>query len=1056
MSLPTQSIGGLVSGFDTANIIDSLMAIERRPVTKMENKIKELEAQQEAYKSLSSMMLTFKSKVDFIGQYSNFNMKTAFSSNESILSANAYEGAQPGSYTFSVERLAQTNQHVSSGYSNTDSSPVGAGTISIDSGKASFKNSTKLAELNGNMGVSRGSIRITDRSGKSAIIDLSGSEAIDDVLEKINNNYNIDIKAEISTDGRGLTIKDMSGSTASDLIIENYGSGSMADDLGIATTGTAGDLVGGDIFTLNQTSSLNLLRDGLGVEKGILHITDNVSSENYDLDLSKADSIKDVLDEINAITDAGGATVFNAQITGQGLEITNILGNDFTITDDVSSEMATQLGIAGNSTGNMLTGSDLIGKLDTVMLENISGKTGGAFTAGIIDITDRSGVLTSIDLTGAKTLSDVINGINDSGAGVTAEINNVGNGITIKDTTGATASNLIIQDNTGDLTSFFGITKNAAVNEVDSGDLDRNYISRATLLSSLNGGEGVYEGSIKITDANGVSSTGNLSGVKTVGEVITAINNSGLAVQAQINSTGDGIEIINTTGSGEIRVEESDKGSAAADLGILGSASGGGSIDGSFETKIDVSSEDTLSSLVYKVALSKASVSTSIIDDGSGINQHHLSITSTTAGKAGELMIDTDIFGLEFNESAEAQDALLLYGGGSSGSSPMLISNNDNNFRSAVPGMTISANQAKPGEQVTVTVNRDTDGIVTAIEEMVSSFNDYSEVHDVLTRWDEENEAPGLLFGDSQANNMMNEIQDMMLTTVEGLDGGISQWYDVGIKFKYNQETKKTRLELDSSTLREKLSSNFESVRDLMTLSKDVASSGYNAGITSANPADNGTSLENLLNGNISSGDFPSQNGYQSTNVVNDDEIILSLDKPRAITQIAIHHIDSPSMPAEDYAISDYLIEFWDDAADSWKVAREYMGNTSPINYTTLPSGTMTDKIRLTVKDTNAPDKKIRLLEIQAMENQGTASRLRSTLSSITDSIDGVFKLQDNTIEDKISDLEKSIENMEARMEMKETSLINQWTSMETTLSQLQSQGDYFMQQMDAMNSNNK
>lgn len=183
------------------------------------------------------------------------------------------------------------------------------------------------------------------------------------------------------------------------------------------------------------------------------------SSENYDLDLSKADSIKDVLDEINAITDAGGATVFNAQITGQGLEITNILGNDFTITDDVSSEMATQLGIAGNSTGNMLTGSDLIGKLDTVMLENISGKTGGAFTAGIIDITDRSGVLTSIDLTGAKTLSDVINGINDSGAGVTAEINNVGNGITIKDTTGATASNLIIQDNTGDLTSFFGITK---------------------------------------------------------------------------------------------------------------------------------------------------------------------------------------------------------------------------------------------------------------------------------------------------------------------------------------------------------------------------------------------------------------------------------------------------------------------------------------------------------------------------------------------------------------------------------------------------------------------
>ncbi|MHC4873479.1 MAG: flagellar filament capping protein FliD, partial [Planctomycetota bacterium] len=755
MSLPTQSIGGLVSGFDTASIIESLMTIERRPVTKMENKILELEAQQEAYKSLNSMMLTFKGKVDIIGKYSSYDIKSSFSSNESILSATAYGGAQPGSYSFAVQRLAQTNQHVSSGFSNTNTSPVGAGTISIDSGKASFRNSTKLAELNGNMGVSRGSIRITDRAGNFATLDLAGAETIEDVLDTINSSYSIDVHAEISADGKGLTIKDTSGSTASNLIIQNFGSGSMAEDLGIETAGTAGDVIGSDIYTLSQTSSLSFLRDGLGIEKGIIHIADNVSAENYDIDLSKADSIKDVIDAINAIKDAGDNTVFNAQITGQGLEITNVLGNDFTITDDVSSEMATQLGIAGTSAGNLLTGSDIIGELDTVMLENISGKTSGVFTPGSIDITDRTGVLTNIDLTNAKTLRDVIDGINNSGAGVTAEINDIGNGITLKDTTGATASNFIVQDNTGDLAAFFGITTDAAVTEINSGDLDRKYFDRATLLNSLNGGEGIYEGSIRITDANGASSTGNLSGLKTVGEVITAINNSGLAVQAQINSTGDGIEIINTAGTGEIRIEEADQGSTAADLGILSSASGGASIDGSFETTIDISAEDTLNNLVYKVALSGAAVSTSIIDDGSGINQHHLSITSTISGKAGELMIDTDIFGLNFNESAEAQDALLLYGGGSGNSSPMLISNSDNNFRSAVPGMTISANQASPGETVTVSVNRDTDAIVTAIEEMVATFNDYSEVHDILTRWDEESETPGLLFGDSQANNMM-------------------------------------------------------------------------------------------------------------------------------------------------------------------------------------------------------------------------------------------------------------------------------------------------------------
>lgn len=1050
MSLPTQSIGGLISGFDTNSIIEQLMAIERRPVTNLENKITELQAQQEAYSTLSSMVLSFKNTINVIGKSTTYNSKMATSSNDSILSATAYEGAAVGTYTFKTARLAQTNQFTSTGLSDKNNVSLGAGTISIDSGKASFKNSTKLAELNGNMGVSRGSIRIKDRSGTSEIIDLSDAETIQDVLNTINN-ASVDVQASISSDGRGLTITDLSGSTINDLVIENAGSGSMADDLGIATDGTAGDVVGSDIFYLSETNSLSLLNDGIGIEKGIIHIKDNVSGETYDIDLSDTNTMRDVLKEINSVKDSSDNTVFNATISGRGIEITNVLGNDFTVTDDVNSEMATQLGIIGNSTGDTITGGNLIGEMDTTMLSNIT--AGGIpYTAGIVEITDRSGNTVQVDLTGAETLRDVIDGINNSGAGVKAQINKIGNGIVIKDTTGSTTSNLTITDNTGELAAAFGILVDDAVNEIDGGDLDRQYIGRATLLNSLNGGEGIYGGSIRLTDANGDSATGNLSGLKTVGDVITAINSAGLAIEARINGTGDGILLVNTEGSGEIRVEEADSGSTAKDLGIVGSASDGKSINGSYEVNIDVSESDTLSNLAYKIAFSGANIQTSIIDDGSGVNQYHLSIQSGIAGKAGELMIDSSVLGLDFSESTKAQDALLLYGGGDGSSSPMLISSSSNRFQSAVPGMTLVASKVSLGESVTINVEQDIDSIVSGFEEMVTAYNDYAEIHDVLTRWDTDNEVGGLLFGDSQANGIMNEIKSMILSTVEGVEGGLSQWYDLGIKFNYDEETQKTRLKLDSTTLMEALSTNFDGVKQLMTMSADVANSGYDATISATNPAANGTSIRNLINGNVSTGDFPDNNGYEATNAVDNDEIIINFDKAREVNQLIINHIDTPDMPAAEYSISDYIVEYWDTKTNNWTVAREYVNNKSSLNYVSLPDGTTTDKIRLTVSDTNAPDKKVRLVEIQAMENQGSGSRLLSRLNNITDNIDGVFTTQNDTIESKISDIETTIERMEKRMEMKEVSLINQWSAMESTLAQLQQQGDFFTQQMNALN----
>ena len=69
----------------------------------------------------------------------------------------------PGNYTFTPLQLAQSHQLLSSGFAS-DNQPIGAGQFSFSFGGFTDQ-AIDLASLNGGQGVSRGSIKITDRSG---------------------------------------------------------------------------------------------------------------------------------------------------------------------------------------------------------------------------------------------------------------------------------------------------------------------------------------------------------------------------------------------------------------------------------------------------------------------------------------------------------------------------------------------------------------------------------------------------------------------------------------------------------------------------------------------------------------------------------------------------------------------------------------------------------------------------------------------------------------------------------------------------------------------------
>lgn len=101
--------------------------------------------------------------------------------------------------------------------------------------------------------------------------------------------------------------------------------------------------------------------------------------------------------------------------------------------------------------------------------------------------------------------------------------------------------------------------------EVGGGRLDNE-----TLLSSLNGGQGVARGKIRVTDTAGAVATVDLSTAVTVDDVLSAINANGTAnVEAVVE--GDRITIVDRAGGGgTLRVQNAAGYTTATSLGIEG------------------------------------------------------------------------------------------------------------------------------------------------------------------------------------------------------------------------------------------------------------------------------------------------------------------------------------------------------------------------------------------------------------------------------------------------------------------------------------------------------
>ena len=241
-------------------------------------------------------------------------------------------------------------------------------------------------------------------------------------------------------------------------------------------------------------------------------------------------------------------------------------GSAASITDSAGGAIAADLGIlTTTATNTQIVGQTLTPQLtNTTPVADLARGSGIDLTSGFV-ITNGTKT-TTIDLSAAETVQDIINTINNAGMYVLAKINDDRTGIDVFNQ--ASGTSLSVGENGGQTAHALGIAT----------------FDTTTSLDILNFGRGVIvaegEDDFKITAADGSAISVNIDDAETVGDVIDLINAAaeadGVNVTASFAEVGNGIRIVDGTGgTGQLSVTKLNMSQAASDLGILTTAETG-------------------------------------------------------------------------------------------------------------------------------------------------------------------------------------------------------------------------------------------------------------------------------------------------------------------------------------------------------------------------------------------------------------------------------------------------------------------------------------------------
>lgn len=315
MSLSTNLISGLSSGFDWRSMIDKLIAIDHRRVDIVEGRKTEYEQKLSAFQSVNTMLLSLKTQSVTLAKSKSFNVYTSSLTTDSanykasdFMSITTSADAAPGSHTIemtSSSSIAQARKISSKSFSSYD----------------------EALALTGEFIINGRAVRVDDTDDLMAIRDKinnvnSGSNATG-VTASILTVSDTDYRLVLTSDNTGkdsFNIFDASADTVN--ILQNTSTGlGFLDSTAPSIKNSTSDGAESGRFSSSDVAVGSLLgltdaQEGINITVGATSTLDiNLATESLTTIAGKIDALSGVSASVEGVTE-DGTTSYYIDISG--------------------------------------------------------------------------------------------------------------------------------------------------------------------------------------------------------------------------------------------------------------------------------------------------------------------------------------------------------------------------------------------------------------------------------------------------------------------------------------------------------------------------------------------------------------------------------------------------------------------------------------------------------------------------------------------------------------------------------------------------------------------
>lgn len=230
---------------------------------------------------------------------------------------------------------------------------------------------------------------------------------------------------------------------------------------------------------------------------------------------------------------------------------------------------------------------------------------------------------------------------------------------------------------------------------------------------------------------------------------------------------------------------------------------------------VTIGSDTSLQGIRDSINKAGIGVTASIINDGSG-TPYRLVLTSDKTGTQSSMRISADtsavndVVGFDpsvavqpngMQEKVTAANAALTING-------IDITSQSNTVAEAAQGVTLTL---KGTGTTSMNVTRDDASIKTAVQSLVTAYNNVLAASKTLTAFDTDAGTSGALNGDSTLRNILTRMRSMLTTPMSDGKGGTVTLSDMGVEFSLDSSNSGT-LKINDDKLNKAISSNLSTL----------------------------------------------------------------------------------------------------------------------------------------------------------------------------------------------------------------------------------------------------